>query len=206
MKVLVIGATGATGKYALPKLLAAGHEVTAFVRNPDGLPMKDAKIRVVKGDARDAAALAAAVEGQDAVLAMFGPRSLGKDDLQEVFMRHLVAAMEKHGVKKLVNLSAWGASETRPYINLVFLPMRMTFLKAVFDDKERGEKILLASSLDYVNVSPGRLTDGREKGSVKVARDGKGVPTSISRADLASWMIAQLTSSEWSRKSPIIGA
>lgn len=206
MKVLVIGATGATGKYALPKLLAAGHDVTAFVRNPDALPVKDARIATVKGDVRDGAALAAAVKGHDAVLAMFGPRSLRRDDLQEVFMRNLVAAMEQHGVKKLVNLSAWGASETRPYISWVFLPFRMTLLKAVFDDKERGEKILLASKIDYVNVSPGRLTDGPEKGAVRVAADGKGVPNAISRAGLATWMIAQLGSDAWARKSPIIGA
>lgn len=205
MKVLVIGATGATGKYALPKLLAAGHTVTAFVRNPDALPVKDARIVTVKGDVRDGAALAEAVKGQDAVLAMFGPRSLRKDDLQEVFMRNLVAAMEQHGVKRLVNLSAWGSSETRPHISWVFLPFRMTLLKAVFDDKERGEKILLASKLDYVNVSPGRLTDGPEKGAVRAAADGKGVRSSISRADLAAWMIAQLGSDTWVRKSPIIG-
>ena len=206
MKVLVIGATGATGKHALPKLLAAGHDITAFVRDPNGLALKDAKIRVATGDVRDGAALAEAVKGQDAVLAMFGPRSLKRDDLQETFMRHLVAAMEKHGVKKLVNLSAWGASETRPYISWVFLPFRMTILKAVFDDKERGEKILFASGIDYVNVSPGRLTEGSEKGDVKVAADGKGVPSSISRADLATWMIAQLGSDAWARKSPILGA
>jgi uncharacterized protein YbjT (DUF2867 family) len=206
MKVLVIGASGATGKYALPKLLAAGHEVTAFVRNPDSLPVKDSKIRVAKGDVRDAAALDAAVQGQDAVLAMFGPRSLRRDDLQETFMRNLVAAMEKHGVKKLVNLSAWGSSETRPHILWFFLPFRMTLLKAVFDDKERGEKILFASGIDYVNASPGRLTDGPEKGTVKAAADGKGVPNAISRADLAAWMIEQLGSSTWNRASPIIGA
>jgi uncharacterized protein YbjT (DUF2867 family) len=206
MKVLVIGASGATAKYALPKLLAAGHDVTAFARNPDSLPVKDAKIRIAKGDVRDAAALAEAVKGQDAVLAMFGPRSLRRDDLQETFMRNLVAAMSQHGVKKLVNLSAWGSSATRPHILWMFWPIRMTILKAVFDDKERGEKILFASAIDYVNVSPGRLTDGPEKGNVVVAADGKGVPSSISRADLAAWMVAQLGSSAWDRKSPIIGA
>lgn len=206
MKVLLVGATGATAKYALPKLLAAGHQVTAFVRNPTALTVKHEKLSVAQGDVRDGAALAEAVKGQDAVMTLFGPRSLKKDDLQEAFMRNLVAAMEKHGVKKLVNLSAWGASRTRQYISLFFLPFRFTILRAVFDDKERGEALLFASSLDWVNVSPGRLTEGAEKGDVTASEDGKGVRNSISRADLSSWMIAQLGSDAWVKKSPIIGA
>ncbi len=206
MKVLLVGATGATAKYALPKLLAAGHQVTAFVRNANALTVKHERLAVAQGDARDPAALAEAVKGQEAVMTLFGPRSLKKDDLQETFMRNLVAAMEKHGVKKLVNLSAWGSSRTRQYINLFFLPIRYTILRAVFNDKERGEQLLFASGLDWVNVSPGRLTDGPEKGNVTASEDGKGVRNSISRADLSSFMIAQLGSDTWVKKSPIIGA
>jgi uncharacterized protein YbjT (DUF2867 family) len=168
--------------------------------------VKHEALRLVQGDVRDAAALEGAVRGQEAVLAVFGPRSLKKDDLQEVFMRNLLAAMTAHGVKRLVNLSAWGSSQTRRYIKAFFLPFRYTILRAVFDDKERGEALLLASAIDFVNVSPGRLTNGPETGSVKVAEDGKGVPGSISRADLATWMIAQLGSDAWVKKSPIIGA
>ncbi len=206
MNVLLIGATGATGKFALPKLLAAGHRVTALVRTPSVLTTTHQNLVVVKGDVRDAAAVSEAVKGQDAVLTLFGPRSLKKDDLQEVFMRNLVAAMEKHGVKKLVNLSAWGSSATRKYINLFFVPIRYTILRRVFEDKERGEQVLFGSSLDWVNVSPGRLTEGSENGNIKVSVDGKGVPNSISRADLSSFMISQLGSDVWVKKSPIIGA
>jgi uncharacterized protein YbjT (DUF2867 family) len=206
MKVLLVGATGATGVYALPKLLAAGHQVTALVRTPSAVKVTHPSLRLVQGDVRDATAVSEAVRGQDAVLALFGPRSLKKDDLAETFMRNLVAAMTTHGVKKLVNLSAWGASATRKYIKLFFLPIRYTILRAVFDDKERGEALLFASTIDWVNVCPGRLTEGAEKGAVKVAEDGKGVPSSISRADLATWMIAQLGSDTWVKKSPIIGA
>ena len=203
MNVLVIGASGATGQQLVPKLLAAGHTVTALARTEASVPQKGVKI--VIGDARDAAAIDRAVQGQDAVIAAFGPRSTKKDDLAETLMRNLVAAMEKQGVRRLVNLSAWGASETKPYTKTAFKIIKALFLRHVFEDKERGEKILFASSLDYVNVSPGRLTNGAARGGVKVSKDGAGLAAWLTRADLADWMIAQLTDPTWVRKSPIVG-
>lgn len=137
MKIVVIGATGLTGKLAVQQLLLQGHEVTAFARNPADVTPAHASLRTVKGDARDLASLEAAVAGQDAVLAAFGPRSLSKDDLQEVFDRNLVAAMKKVGVK---------------------------------------------ASLDPAGLKP-----------------------KMTRADLATFMIEQLTSDTWVRKSPLIG-
>lgn len=89
MKVLLIGATGNTGRLVLPRLLAGGHNVTAFVRQPAKRAPSVGRLRVVQGDVRDAQSLASAVIGQDALLATFRPRTLAKTDIQEVFMRHL---------------------------------------------------------------------------------------------------------------------
>lgn len=82
MKVLVIGATGLTGRLLLRRLLDGGYEVTAFARNPADVAITHDRLRTVKGDARDLASLERATEGQDAVATAFGPRSLAKDDLQ----------------------------------------------------------------------------------------------------------------------------
>ena len=205
MKVLVIGATGATGRIAVDLLLARGDEVTAYARNPAGVTQKSDRLRVATGDARDAAALSKAVEGQDAVLAAFGPRSLKKDDLQEVLMKNLVAAMERHGVKRLVNLSALGAGDSASEAPLVFRIAKALVLGKMFADKDRGEAALFASTLDYVNVRPGRLLDSPARGGVKAARDARGLRASMTRADLAAFMVAQLDSPAWVRASPIIG-
>jgi NAD(P)H-binding len=112
MKAVVIGSTGATGKLIVKKLLALGHDVTAFARNPAAITETSEKLHVAEGDGRDSASLERAVRGQDAVLSAFGPRSLKSDDVQEVFMRNLVAAMTKEGVGRLVNLSAAGAGDS----------------------------------------------------------------------------------------------
>ncbi len=138
MKVLVIGATGGTGKLAIQLLLDAGHDVTALVRDPDTFTDKRDHLSVVKGEARDAESLEHAAQGQDAVLSAFGPRELGKSDLQEVFMKNLVNAMQKTGVKRLVNLSAWGATPaswpTFPFYGKFFVK---TVLRHLFADRTK---------------------------------------------------------------------
>jgi putative NADH-flavin reductase len=205
MNVLVIGATGGTGQLVVSKLLDAGHQVTALARRPAAVRGSHERLSVLEGDARDATSIARAVHGQDAVLSAFGPRSLKKDDLQETLMRNLVAAMVQHGVKRLVNLSAWGSLTTRDSVPAGFKLIRATLLRSVYADKDRGEAVLLASDLDFVNVSPGRLTNASERGGVRASLDGKGIGAAISRADLAQFMIEQLASDQWLRKSPVIG-
>jgi uncharacterized protein YbjT (DUF2867 family) len=207
MKVLVIGATGITGGHAIRLLLARGDAVTALARDPDALGEKHELLRVAKGEARDEGSLARAIEGQDAVLSAFGPRSLRKDDLQEVFMRNLVAAMERTNVKRLVNLSAWGAGETRASLPFVGRLVLRYVLNELFADKERGEEILFASALDWVNVRPGRLWNGRARGGVKASLDPEAVRPwpLMTREDLAQFMVDQLDRDEWVRRSPLIG-
>lgn len=205
MRVLLIGATGKTGGHALEILLEQGHTVTAVCRNPAALAARHERLTVVKGDARDAASLEQAAEGQEAALVAFGPRSIKKDDLQEALMRNLVPALEKHGVKRVVNLSALGAGDSYRYSPLVWKIVMGTLLKSVFVDKERGEAILHASGLDYVNVRPGQLLDAPARGGVKASLDGTGLGQQMTRADLARFMVEQLSSDAWVRTSPLIG-
>lgn len=206
MKALVIGSTGLTGRILIRKLLEGGHEVTAFARNPADVAERSARLRVMRGEARDAASIAAAVQGQDAVISAFGPRSLKADDLAESLMRNLVAAMETQGVKRLVNLSAAGVGDSlkeMPFLLAkIVIPL---FLARAYADKERGEAILFASALEFVNVRPGRLTNKPARGGVKASLRAKGLKLEMSREDLAAFMIGQLGDRQWLRRSPIIG-
>jgi uncharacterized protein YbjT (DUF2867 family) len=193
-----------TGQHAVRILMDRGDEVTAFARTPSAVKERE-RLRVVQGEARDADSFGRAVEGQDAVLAAFGPRALKKDDIQETFMRNLVAAMTKAGVKRLVNLSAWGAGDSLKGGPMMMRILRATILRHLYDDKDRGEVVLLASGLDFVNVRPGRLTNGPARGGVKASLTGEGVKPVLAREDLAAFMVEQLKSDEWVRKSPLIG-
>jgi uncharacterized protein YbjT (DUF2867 family) len=160
---------------------------------------------VMSGGVREPKLIDRAVQGQDAVMSALGPRSLKKDDIQEVLMRNLVAAMTSHGVKRLVNLSAWGAQDTQKTISFMQVFLQKVILRNIFVDKMRGEKILFASDLDYVNACPGRLLNKPARGGVKASAGGVGIKHSITRADVAHWMVEQLKSDIWLRKSPIIG-
>jgi uncharacterized protein YbjT (DUF2867 family) len=208
MKVLVIGATGLTGRIAVRRLRARGDQVTALARTPGAIPADPPALRVVQGDARDAASLERAVEGQDAVLSAFGPRSVRRrDGLQQVFMRNLVSAMEERGPRRLSNLSAWGAGDSHDDLTAFGKLVERLFLHNLFEDKARGEAILFASSLEYVNVRPSRLSNGRARGGVKAslrAQDLRWWPL-MTREDLAAFMIEQLTDPTWVGQSPLIG-
>jgi uncharacterized protein YbjT (DUF2867 family) len=206
MKVLVIGATGATGSIAVRRLLEAGHQVTAFVRDPAKFTQAHERLRVAVGHARDAASLDAAVAGQDAVLAAFGPRSLKRDNLQETLDLNLSAAMRKQGVRRLVNLSAMGAGDSRPLAPWLFRSVILPLLlKQVFADKERGEAVLLDSGLEVVNVRPGRLLNRPSKGPLRASLDGRGLSSMVTREDLAAFMVDQLAKPDWVGKSPLVG-
>lgn len=121
-------------------------------------------------------------------------------------MRNLIAAMKNHGVKRIINLSAWGVDDTAvstPFLSkYIFLPL---LLRNVFADKKRGEALLAASDLDYVIVRPGRLLNSSARGGVRASLDGRGLQHIMTREDLGAFMIEQLTSDAWVRKSPLIG-
>lgn len=90
-------------------------------------------------------------------------------------------------------------------MTLIFKFIRYTVLKNVFDDKERGEKIILESTLDYTMVQPGRLASGSERGNVAASVNGKNLIQNITRADVAHFMLDQITETKWLRKSPLLG-
>lgn len=205
MRVLVIGATGGTGRHLVRRLLERGDSVRALARKPADITERHERLEVAQGDARDAASIDRAVQGVDVVVVAFGPRSLKKDDVQETLARNLVLALRKHGVKRLVNLSAWGAGDSAAKAGLLFAVIRNTVLRQVYADKERGEAILLDPSLDYVNVRPGRLLDSPARGGVKASLEGTGIKKELTRDDLAAFMVEQLHSDTWLKKSPLVG-
>jgi uncharacterized protein YbjT (DUF2867 family) len=204
MKVLVVGATGMTGQHVVRKLLARGDVVTAFARSPSAVAAAE-RLHVAQGEARDADSLVRAVAGQDAVISTFGPRSLKRGDVQEVFMQNLIAAMKANGVRRLVNLSAAGAGDSRERVGFMVRLFFSTILRHLYADKERGEVHLFASGLDYVNARPGRLINKPARGNINVSMDPKGMSLLLTREDLADFMVEQLTSDTWLRKSPLLG-
>lgn len=205
MKVSVFGGTGGTGKYLVTQLVTAGHSVTVLARTPSKVDAQNGSIKVVEGDARDESKVREVVKGCEVVLAAFGPRSFKKDDIQAVFLSNLVNVMHTENIQRLIELSAWGAGGNVPNGQLFFKLIQKTILKNVFDDKNRGEALVTQSDLSYTLVRPGRLTNKPGQGNVKASLTGEGLSRSISREDVAAFMVSQISDDKWLRSCPIIG-
>jgi putative NADH-flavin reductase len=206
LKLLIFGATGATGEELLAQALAKDHEVTAFVRRPSALAPRE-RLRIVQGDTTgDAGAVADAVRGEDAVLSTLGVgNTLFPRDLMQRSMASILPAMEAAGVKRIVLMSAFGVGASRHGAPLLPRLMYCTLLRAIFEDKEKAEERLRSTSLDWTIVYPVLLTNGARTGRYRAGErlELHGLPT-ISRADVADFMLAEAASRRYVRKTVVL--
>ena len=207
MKLVVFGATGGTGREVVSQALEAGHDVTAFVRDPNASGIARERLRIVVGDTlHDDAKVAEAVRGQDAVVSALGRRnSLRSDDLIRLSLQSIVSAMERNGVRRLIFVSAFGVGDSKRDAPLIPRIMYRLLLGNLFADKKAAEDDLRRSSVDWTVVYPTMLTDGGRTRSYRVGErlELSGMPK-ISRADVADFVVAQLESRDYVRKVAVI--
>ena len=207
MKLLVLGATGPTGQQVLQQGLAQNHQLTAFVRNPAKLPFSDARLRAVTGALPgDAAALEAALQGQEAAICCIGLRNaLRSGGLMVGAMRVLVPALERAGVRRFMLMSSNGVGDTHARSPLLARIMYRLLLSDIFADKAAGEAIVRASSLDWTIAYPTMLTDGPRTGRYRAGESLElhGMPK-ISRADVADFLLRKLAAREFVRKGVVL--
>ena len=207
MNITIFGASGKTGIPLTEQALAAGHTVTAFVRDPKKLPIEHANLRIVQGDAADAAAVARAIAGADVVISALGPTPTAPKGIHTTATRNIVAAMQQHGVRRLVSLTGAGvaAPEDRPkLINHVIKFALKTLAGDVLKDGEGHAQVIQSSNLDWVIVRGPRLQDGPHTGNIKVGWVGVGTGTTINRPDLAEFMLRQASDDAFLRKMPAV--
>ena len=207
MNVAIFGASGATGRLLTERCLAAGHSVSVLLRSPASFPYAN-KVRVVQGDAFNTAAIAATLEGADAVFSALGARSLGEDHTLERAIPLIVQAMEKASIRRIIVLGSAGALDTamdkqlgiQKWIveNIVY----KTLLKWPVVAQRYQYAALAKSTLDWTMPMPPMLNNLMRRGKVRVDPDA--LPPwsfTISREDVADFMFAQLGSEQWSRKA-----
>ena len=197
MKLTILGATGATGTALTGQALAAGHEVTAVVRDPARLAVQARRqLRTITADVMDPASIAPAIDGADAVLSAVGPRGTGPTTVIADSVRSIIQAMHKTGTRRFLLLSGSVVADEgeSPYLRYLLKPLvRRTFLRHVCADMRRGEEEIRASDLDWTIFRPPSLTGKPARGTYRTAID-RNLPHAftISRADLASCMLALL--------------
>lgn len=169
MKVLIVGATGASGRAVVEEMLARGHSVTAFARHASRLDIPG-DLRTIDGDATDGPTVDSAVAGHDAVVItlgisenplrvrVFGPARTAAD-VRSRGTRNVVDAMRRSGATRLVVQSTYGVGATAGRLGLVDRIFFAALIANQAADHAAQERVVRASGLDWVIVQPVHLTD-----------------------------------------------
>jgi putative NADH-flavin reductase len=220
MKLVIFGPTGGTGRRLVERAIAEGHDVTAFVRNPSRMAARHQRLNVAVGDAFDPDRVREAVAGNEAVISVLGsrgpsnplhPRRPGDPNgVASAGSANIVAAMKEHGLRRFVCQTAWGVGESKRdpgfaggfFMNALVPPL----LRDEYADKEAQEEIVRESDLEWVIVRPMILTNGPWTNGYRARVDLKpGRRPYISRADVAHFLMEQLTDDTFVRDTPAIG-
>jgi uncharacterized protein YbjT (DUF2867 family) len=206
-KLLVLGATGGTGRLIISQAVARGYDVAALVRSPEkAADLKGAKLIV--GDARDEKSVRQALKGRDAVISALGtPASPFREvTLLSTATRALVHAMKAEHVSRLVCVTGIGAGDSAGHGGFLFdnviFPL---LLRKVYDDKNRQEAIVRDSGLDWVLVRPSVLNNKPRRETIRALTDLSSFHGgTISRANVASFVLDQVGDDTWVHRSPLI--
>jgi putative NADH-flavin reductase len=207
VRLAIFGATGGTGRAAVELAAQRGDEVTAFARRPDRLAVDHLRVRVVRGDALESVHVAEAVRGQDAVLSVLGAPPWRHTDVCSRGVGHIICAMRDQGVRRLVVLSSLGVGDSRDHVGWFGRKVMLdVVLRRELEDKSRMEDAVRASGLDWVIVrlAAGVLTNGPARGGVQASVDRLPRGRSLARADLAGFLVSQLTSDEFVGQAPLV--
>ena len=209
MKLTIFGATGALGRECLRQALEAGHPVTVSARTPAKLPADlRERVRVEEGDALAAEHVARALEGSEAVLFAIGIDKRSPEDLCTDVTRHILEAMPRLGVRRLV----WcgGGSTPVPDDTLTFGSRFVERFASTFMGLRHRDKVHQLELLDrhreleWLGVRPLQMRQGPMRGEYRLGFDAYSGLSKIHFADCAHAMLGMLDDDTWLHRAPII--
>ncbi len=202
MKLVVFGASGATGRHLGSLAAAAGWSVRAFVRSEEARGRVGGAQESVVGDPTDPAVVADAIRGADAVAVCLGisrrTRSpfaplVSPPDLTSRAVASILQAMQREGVRRIVYVSAYGAGDSWvriPWWGRAFL--RLSKVRYSMADHTRSERLLSGSGTDWTALRPMLLDDTRCTQPARPMRQGDSLLSKVSREALARTVLAML--------------
>lgn len=207
MKILIFGASGKTGHELVKQASAQGHQVTAFVRNPSKLKVTHSALKVIQGDVTNYQKVEEAVKGHDAVFSALGAASPFKYDHAVVNgAENIIKAMETNNVQRFIYMSFVGVKESRNAAGFVIKYIAPKLLSTEIKGHQARENKIKQSQLNWTIVRPPTLTNGKHKAQFRSGENisSKGFTVTISRADVADFMLRQLTDNTFLRKTPVV--
>jgi putative NADH-flavin reductase len=173
MKIALFGANGFIGQRILDVALERGHKVTAVVRDPAKFTKTDENLSVVAGDVTDAADVAVAVAGNDAVISSVGPTNSSPQVVVDA-ARSLLNGVAKAKVKRLIAVGGAGSLEVAPGIQIVDTPEFPEAWKTIALAHRDALNVYrdTPTEIDWVNISPAAVIEPGEKtGKYRVGND-----------------------------------
>jgi putative NADH-flavin reductase len=192
--LLILGATGKTGRHLVTQALEKGRHVTILARDRSKADIHHERLRVIEGDVRNHEALTRAMDGQDAVISTIGRgMSFKSEHLIGQSVPGILMTMKAQGIKRLIFTSAMGVGDNYRHSPVMAKIFFSTLLRGIYADKAIGEQLIRNSALDWTIVQPVQLTDGP---LTKKYRVGEHLPLAgmpkISRADTAHFILDRL--------------
>src|SRR4051812_3519845 len=210
MNLTVFGATGGVGRHVVTQALDRGDHVTAYVRNAAKLDIRHPELTVIAGELTDRDAVRRAVTGADAVISALGP-SLDRKATGMPLVdgtRTIVEAMQAEGVERYIGMatpSLRDPRDTRSLLGFIVPFMGRTFLSRAYRELLAMSRLVTDSPLDWTIARFTRPTDGARAGTVRAGYLGRDrIRASITRADIATFLLDQTTAPRFPRAAPAI--
>lgn len=187
MRLLILGASGKTGRALIAQAVTRGHSVTAFVRSQLTTLMTEA-VRVVTGNPMSEQDLATVIPGHEAVLSAIGSRGLGTTSIRADSARAVIVALRSSSCRRFVVLSS-SLVDSRP--GWLTHMLSRTLIRNPARDQRQMERVVIASDIDWTIVRPGMFTNAKPAGQYVAVAGGE--PGSrglkITRSDVAAAML-----------------
>lgn len=211
MKIVVFGATGIVGKAVVNEALKKGHEVTVLTRNARKVTTRHEHLHIVEGNVADKNVVHTVLKDQEAVIQTLGIGGKGDGKPTSIVSeanKIIMTEMEQMNVKRLIAISVIGTGNSLTFLPWIYrklvLPLFMKWFQAIIDDKNRMEPMIKKSGLDWTIVRCTTVKERPATGKVNATLDGKGLKFSISAADMAVFIVNQLTDNSFLKQNPTI--
>ena len=215
MKILILGATGRTGRLIVEDALKQGYDLNVLVRDKNKISFSSKSIKVYQGTPTRRADLAAAMQGCEVIISALGiarasdapwSKLITAENFITESMKNVIAEADQQNLKRIITISAWGVGESKKEIPfwLRWL-INYTNLRPVYAEHESEEKLLANSNLNWTAVRPVALNDSKKIKTLKVSFNNLPKPSLyISRQSVAKFMVDIVKSDKYDMNSPTI--
>jgi putative NADH-flavin reductase len=207
--IALFGLTGRTGKPLAELLLSQGYTIRALVRNPDAVKIKHPNLLLLQGNVLVKEDVERTIDGTEAFVSVLGHVRSDKqrNDMQTIATEHILAAMAKHGVKRIISLTGGAVSykDDKPkLVDKAFSFVMGLVAKNIVADAVAHASRIAASSTEWTIVRAPRILEAPPKGTYRVGLVGVNTSTTIAYGDLAAFIAKELTLPEHVHSMPFV--